>query len=305
MALVLKDRVKETTTTTGTGSISLAGAVSGYQAFSTIGDGNTTYYTIVGGTQWETGVGTYSTSGNTLARTTLLASSTGSAIDFAAGSKDVFCGMPADKVITNDIGTLAVTHGGTGQTSYTDGQLLIGNTTGNTLAKATLTAGTGISVTNGSGSITVANSGVTAYPGSGIAVSTGSAWGTSKTSPSGDIVGTTDTQSLSAKTLTGAKETKTASSGNNFDLSAANYFTHTLSGATTLSVSNTASSGSVSSFVLDLTNGGSATITWWSGMKWAGGTAPTLTSSGRDVLGFFTHDGGTTWNGLVLGKDVK
>jgi hypothetical protein len=59
------------------------------------------------------------------------------------------------------------------------------------------------------------------------------------------------------------------------------------------------------SFVLDLTNGGSSTITWWSGVKWASGIAPTLTVSGRDVLGFFTHDGGTTWSGLVLGKDLK
>lgn len=101
------------------------------------------------------------------------------------------------------------------------------------------------------------------------------------------------------------QEKKTTSSSNNFDLGAASYFTHTLSGATTFTVSNTAASGNASAFVLDLTNGGSATITWWSGMKWAAGTAPTLTSSGRDLLAFFTHDGGTTWNGLVLAKDVK
>ena len=70
-------------------------------------------------------------------------------------------------------------------------------------------------------------------------------------------------------------------------------------------MSNVPSSGTGVSFILDLTNGGSSAITWWSGVKWAGGTAPTLTASGRDVLGFFTHDGGTTWTGLVLGKDVK
>jgi hypothetical protein len=60
---------------------------------------------------------------------------------------------------------LPVANGGTGQTSYTDGQLLIGNTTGNTLAKATLTQGTGITVTNGSGTITIANGGVTSITG--------------------------------------------------------------------------------------------------------------------------------------------
>jgi hypothetical protein len=72
-----------------------------------------------------------------------------------------------------------------------------------------------------------------------------------------------------------------------------------------LTVSNVPASGTAISFILDLTNGGSATITWWTGVKWASGTAPTLTSAGRDLLGFFTHDGGTTWNGLVLAKDVK
>lgn len=113
------------------------------------------------------------------------------------------------------------------------------------------------------------------------------------------------TQTLSGKTVTGLKETKVAMAANNVDLATGNYFTKTISGASTLTVSNVPATGTANSFVLDLTNGGSATITWWSGMKWAGGTAPTLTSAGRDVLGFFTHDGGTTWSGLVLGKDVK
>jgi hypothetical protein len=98
--------------------------------------------------------------------------------------------------------TVPVANGGTGQTSYVNGELLIGNTTGNTLTKSTLTAGTGISVTNGTGSITIGNTGVTAYPGAGIAVSTGSAWTTSLTAPSGTIVGTTDTQTLTNKTIT-------------------------------------------------------------------------------------------------------
>ena len=82
-------------------------------------------------------------------------------------------------------------------------------------------------------------------------------------------------------------------------------FTKTISGVTTFTVTGTPASGAVSSFMLDLTNGGSAAITWWSGMKWAGGTAPTLTTAGRDLLGFMTYDAGTTWTGMLLAKDAK
>jgi hypothetical protein len=100
MALVLKDRVKETTTTTGTGTITLAGAVTGYQAFSVIGNANTTYYCIAGGSEWEVGIGTYTLSGTTLARTTILSSSNaGAAVNFSVGSKDVFVVYPAGKAV--------------------------------------------------------------------------------------------------------------------------------------------------------------------------------------------------------------
>jgi hypothetical protein len=105
MALVVKDRVKETTTTTGTGTITLAGASTGFQSFSVIGDGNTTYYTIAGQTvaEWEVGIGTYTTSGTTLARNTVLASSnSGSLVSFSAGTKDVFVTYPAEKAVYGD-----------------------------------------------------------------------------------------------------------------------------------------------------------------------------------------------------------
>jgi hypothetical protein len=100
MALVLKDRVKETSTTTGTGTLTLAGAVTDFEAFSAIGDGNTTYYTITlaEGDEWEVGIGTYTASGTTLSRDTVLASSNSDAkVNFSAGDKDVFCTYPAEK----------------------------------------------------------------------------------------------------------------------------------------------------------------------------------------------------------------
>lgn len=98
MPLVLKDRVRETTTTTGTGTITLAGAVSGFQSFSVIGNGNTTYYTIALETQWEVGIGTYTSSGTLLSRDLVLESSNaGSLVNFSAGAKDVFVTYPAER----------------------------------------------------------------------------------------------------------------------------------------------------------------------------------------------------------------
>lgn len=317
MSLVVKDRIKETSTTAGTGAITLNGAEFGFQSFSVVGNGNTTYYAIVDSMSgaWEVGIGTYTSSGSTLSRDTVLESSnSGSLVSFSSNSKDVFVTYPAEKsfgldqilsianggtnastaqtaranllpayagnagkvlavntgatdveyisvggtgtvtsvdlsagtgisvsggpitssgsitvtntapdqvvsltgagttsitgtypnftITSNDqyvgtvtsvggtgtvngitltgtvtssgsltlggtlsgvnlatqvTGTLPVANGGTGQTSFTNGQLLIGNSTGNTLTKATLTAGTNVTITNGSGAITVSS----------------------------------------------------------------------------------------------------------------------------------------------------
>lgn len=99
-----------------------------------------------------------------------------------------------------------------------------------------------------------------------------------------------------------SSEPKVAMAASAIDLATGTYFTKTISGTTTFTLSNVPSTGTAANFILDITNGGSATLTFWSGIKWAGGAAPTLTSSGRDVLAFFTHDGGTTWNAFVLGQ---
>ena len=98
MAFVVADRVRENTLTTGTGAVTLTGAVTGFQSFAAIGNTNTTYYTIAHQTltEWETGIGTYSTTGPTLTRTTVISSSNGgSAVNFSAGTKDVFVSPPA------------------------------------------------------------------------------------------------------------------------------------------------------------------------------------------------------------------
>lgn len=97
MALVVKDRVQETTTTTGTGTVTLAGAVTGFQSFSVIGDDNTCYYAITSGNDWEVGLGTYTASGTTLSRDTILESSNAGSAITLSGTSNVFVTYPAEK----------------------------------------------------------------------------------------------------------------------------------------------------------------------------------------------------------------
>jgi len=136
MALVVYDRIQETTTTSGTGSVTLLGAVSGFQSFAVVGNSNTTYYTITDGAAWEVGIGTYSTSGPTLARTTVLSNSNGNTtpITLSGGLAQVFVTYPAEKSVNlnasgnvTPLGTIAsgtwqgttvgVPYGGTGVTA--------------------------------------------------------------------------------------------------------------------------------------------------------------------------------------------
>jgi len=103
MALAIKDRVKETSTTTGTGTYTLAGAVTGFETFGSVGDGNTTYYCCTDNTSFEIGIGTYTSSGTTLARTTILQSSNSdSAVNWSSGTRTIFCTYPADKAVYRD-----------------------------------------------------------------------------------------------------------------------------------------------------------------------------------------------------------
>jgi hypothetical protein len=148
MALVVKDRVKVTTTTTGTGTLTLGSAQAGFQDFSVIGDGNTTYYAItdtVSGA-WEVGIGTYTASGTTLSRDVVLESSnSGNLVDFGAGDKDVFVTYPAERAVIGGMG-------------YIENAALITqsstiNAGNNALSAGPVTLDTGVVVTVPSGSV--------------------------------------------------------------------------------------------------------------------------------------------------------
>ena len=149
MALVLADRVLETCTSPGTGSVSLLGATTGYQAFSAaIGNGNTCYYTIAdqAGPNWEVGIGTYASSGNTLARTTVLASSnSGSLTNFNAGTQNVFVTYPAEKSVNKDasgnvsIGSGTFTAAQIIDSALTSGRITFATTSGQLTDDADLT----------------------------------------------------------------------------------------------------------------------------------------------------------------------
>ena len=160
MALVLADRVQEIAAAPGTGTVTLLGAALGYQSFAVIGNGNTTFYTIAdqGGNNWEVGIGTYTSSGTTLSRDTVLSNSLGTTalINFSSGIQTVFVTYPSEKSVnlnaagnvsalgtvssgTWNATTIGPTYGGTGISGYAVGDLLFANTT-TSLDKLTLGA---------------------------------------------------------------------------------------------------------------------------------------------------------------------
>jgi len=169
MALQFKDRVQETTTTTGTGTLTLAGAVTGYQAFTNaLSNGDTCYYAISDLTNnaWEVGLGTFTTSGTTLARTTVIASSnSGSVVTLAAGTKQVFLTEPASILVPTTGATMVGTLTSQTITPSTTGTYTLGDsshyylsadiTTLNLNSTASLSGGTAgsIDITTGSGGL--------------------------------------------------------------------------------------------------------------------------------------------------------
>lgn len=230
-------------------------------------------------------------------------------------------GLPLTTGVT---GTLPVANGGTGTTTSTgSGSVVLSSsptissatlssptlTTPNlgTPTAVTLTNGTGLPLTTGvTGTLPVGNGGTGATTLTGVLKGNGTSAFTAATA--GTDYAKPDTASTWSAVQTHSKaifEKKDTTSASNIDVQAASVYTHTVSGTTTFTVSNVPSTGTVAAFIMDITNGGSATVNFWSGVKWPGGVQPTLTTSGRDALGFYTYDGGTTWTGLVLGLDIK
>ncbi len=184
MALVIDDRVRETTTVTGTNDASLLGAVTGFQSFAIIGNNNTTYYTISdqAGGNWEVGIGTYIASGAVLQRTTILSSSnSGNKVSFPAGTKDVFVTYPSEKAVYLDasgdvqpaLGTVNATTVDTTNIEVTnikakDGtaSASIANSTGAFTVAAAFAANGGTTIGDASGDAFTINSGAVSIPNS-------------------------------------------------------------------------------------------------------------------------------------------
>lgn len=160
MPLVVKDRIKESSSTSGTGTITLAGAATGFRSFADIGNGNTTYYAIVDTTAgtWEVGIGTYTLVGTTLSRDTVLSNSSGttSKINFAANIKEVFVTYPSSKAVYGDESDIAyeahfAASNGIVLNSNTVATSLTLPTNYNGMSAGTVTINSGVTVTIPSG----------------------------------------------------------------------------------------------------------------------------------------------------------
>ena len=313
MALVVKDRVKETTTSTGTGAISLAGAQPNFRTFaSVLSNADTTYYAIIDNTNlaFEVGLGTYATSGNTITRTTVLSSSnSNSAVDFSAGTKDVLLTYPADKAVYEEsdgsvlIENLELNANAIKSTDTNGNIQLFPNGTGFTELYGNTNAGTvRFNCENNSHGVTVqgpAHSASATYtvklPDTlGLTQASGLV-----TSDANGVVnfdaGTTD----DVNTITSSSNAAT------INLQLGNVFEHDLTENVTYTFSNPGPNNTGSVFILKIIQDSSArTITWPTSVDWAGGTAPTLTATnnGVDVFVFFTRDGGTTYYGFTAGQ---
>ena len=109
---------------------------------------------------------------------------------------------------------------------------------------------------------------------------------------------------LPQATLVGTKELSLAVPAAALDLNEANYFTKTVTGNITFTLANVPATGVIANFIVQLTNGGAHTVTWWANIRWPQGVTPVLTAAGTDVLGFFSGDAGANWYAFLIGEDM-
>jgi hypothetical protein len=280
MALIVKDRVQETSTTTGTGTLTLDGAVDGFQTFSSaIGNGNTTYYAISSNDpEFEVGIGTVAA--GTLARTTILASSNGgSVVTLSAGTKNVFCTQPAGKALYTDASNNAIALG--------------------TPASATLTNATGLPISTGVDGL---GTNVATFLGTPSSANLAGAV-TDETGSGALVFGTSPT--VNNPTVTNYVETVvaigTVGATHTIDLTNGTVQTATLTSATACTFTMpTATAGKSFILLLKQPASGTATTATFTGVKYPSTGAPTITGTvGKmDILTFVAD--GTNWYGSYI-----
>lgn len=280
MAFAYFDRIKETSTSTGTGAITLGGAVSGFQAFSArYSNGDTFYYTITDqiGSNWEVGSGTYSSSGNQLTRTTVLASSnSGAAVNFTSGFLYVFVDLPA-AVLPSSSATLVNTLVSTLSSLASIGTVTTGTWNGTTIAVNH--GGTGATTLTG------------VLKGNGTAAFTAATAGTDYVAP-GTVTAFSAQQYFAAQALT---------SGSSIAWNCQTQQAASLTLATNATLANPTNQKNGSTYTLIITQDGtgSRTLAYGTNYKFPGGTAPTLsTAAGAvDILTFISN--GTQMYGVA------
>jgi hypothetical protein len=308
MALVIDDRVRETTTVTGTNDATLLGAVTGFQAFSVIGNGNTTYYTISdqSGGNWEVGIGTYSSIGPTLERTTVLSSSAGGAkVSFPAGTKDVFVTYPSDKAVYLDAsGDVQPALGTVNATTVDTTNLEVTNLK----AKDGTAAG---SIANSTGVVTLASSVLTTTDINGGTIDGTTIGGSTAAAGNFTTLGATGVATFSAGTVSAPAITTTGDTNTGIFFPAADTIAFTDGGVESMRIT------SIGQLYVNTTNWPTTTFGNGAGRHIFGGSnAPILlmwneaaaaaNNSSQISLGAKSGVSGTSWaGGSILGATVN
>ena len=297
--MLFADRVKETTTTTGTGTVNLAGTSSGYRTFvSGIGTGKTCYYSINHQTanEWEVGIGTVTSgSPDTLSRTTTLSSSnSGSAVTFSSGTKTCLCVVPAGRMFDVALSkSVPPTVSDDNTAGYFQGCRWIDTTNGHEyvcMSNGTGTAAWALTTLNGPTSST------------DTAVPTWNGTGSRLLRNSGVLIDSNDKM----KTISSYSPIITATDGATvtFNLNLGNKQQVTLGGNRTLALSNETTGQAFALRVLQ-DGTGSRTVTWFSTIRWVAGTTPTLTTTASKLDWFgFICTGSGTYDGFILGQNL-